>query len=91
MRNTKEWPDNQCMDLCPSDIKLNNIGTFLVTLTGGYTINVDSVTNDAITISGNFPALGGKATFSFSDTNNFRASGWTISYYPEIKVSFRSN
>lgn len=62
------------------------IGTFLVTLTGGYTINVDSVTNDAITISGNFPALGGKATFSFSDTNNFRASGWTISYYPEIKV-----
>ena len=62
------------------------IGTLLTILDGGYTINIDSITNDGISISGNFPSSGGKERFLFSDRTNFQEDGWTISYYPELKV-----
>ena len=61
------------------------IGSLLSILTG-FTVTVDNITNDGITISGNFPSSGGKETFLFSDRTNFQEDGWTISYYPELKV-----
>jgi hypothetical protein len=61
-------------------------GELLSILTGGYTVTVDSVSTTSITLGGTFPQSGGKAVFEFSDTSNFEASGWTVSYYPEIKV-----
>ena len=37
------------------------IGALLTLLTGGYTITIDAITNDGITISGNFPSSGGRS------------------------------
>jgi len=62
-------------------------GALLGILTGGYSdVQIDLVTETNITISGSFPSSGGKAIFEFSDTSNFRPAGWTMSYYPELKV-----
>jgi hypothetical protein len=64
------------------------IGALLGILTGGFTVTVDNITNDGITLSGNFPSAGagGTQTFLFSDRTSFQPDGWTISYYPELKV-----